>query len=705
MSRRITRSRSRSPSRKRDTTRSRKDSRRKERSSKRTREDSHERSSQWKTRSSRRGGSDAREKSIVTKKAREEKEFLTVGPDSHVFSMLDLIFVVGKHLVALREGSLLPLDVYELRRSMASYFEGPHKLRFNTVCNINALCAILKYFHLGKSTELVKDNEKLATDQKDKQSDKKGESEADSTTETDEVTDSHVYVDIDENSDAGNTSAHNDATTDKDDISTPLSTYLQSIAEVADQSFRELEVQTPLINIDIKDGILFVQDVKSMQMKRLLFKNRRKQRVFDLRDALMIDTVLEAQSSVGDGYQDLRTDSQQSSVVDGEKPSKSGPQRDSHASVTSDIDGSAIDASSNVDTTVQDDLGRELVLPKGNQRRKFDAESYDMDGLYKVIYQNTALELAFVSQFQQKDQSGFREVCQFGNRADCRMKNPMAFACKKVHFKRIILPNTLVQLGDCSYLDTCRHIETCRFVHYQVESDTIPRASIDMVSKGQWICCDVRKLDFSIFNPYVSVVMADPPWDIHMDLPYGTMKDSEMRHLQVQNIHNEGLLFLWVTGRTLEVGRECMELWGYRQLDELVWVKTNQLQRIIRTGRTGHWINHSKEHCLIGIKGNPVINRFVDCDVVVSEVRETSRKPDEIYGLIERVAPGALKLEIFGRSHNVRNNWITLGNQLDGYKLTHPEIKRRYEDFLAKSEANAATTTGETPMVQQDAAA
>lgn len=50
----------------------------------------------------------------------------------------------------------------------------------------------------------------------------------------------------------------------------------------------------------------------------------------------------------------------------------------------------------------------------------------------------------------------------------------------------------------------------------------------------------------------------------------------------------------------MELGRECMALWGYEYIDELVWVKTNQLQRIIRTGRTGHWLNHGKEHCLVG---------------------------------------------------------------------------------------------------------
>ena len=48
------------------------------------------------------------------------------------------------------------------------------------------------------------------------------------------------------------------------------------------------------------------------------------------------------------------------------------------------------------------------------------------------------------------------------------------------------------------------------------------------------------------------------------------------------------------------------------------------------------------------------VNRGIDTDVVVSEVRETSRKPDEVYELIERMCPGGRKVEIFGRKHNTR---------------------------------------------------
>lgn len=43
-----------------------------------------------------------------------------------------------------------------------------------------------------------------------------------------------------------------------------------------------------------------------------------------------------------------------------------------------------------------------------------------------------------------------------------------------------------------------------------------------------------------------SVIMADPPWDIHMELPYGTMADEEMRRLDIPSLQDDGYIFLWV---------------------------------------------------------------------------------------------------------------------------------------------------------------
>lgn len=86
-----------------------------------------------------------------------------------------------------------------------------------------------------------------------------------------------------------------------------------------------------------------------------------------------------------------------------------------------------------------------------------------------------------------------------------------------------------------------------------------------------------------------------------------------------------------------------------------------------------------QEHCLVGAKGNlKGVNRGLDCDVIVSEVRATSHKPDEIYGIIERLSPGMRKIELFGRPHNIQPNWVTLGNQVDGVKLMDPEVVRAF---------------------------
>jgi mRNA m6A methyltransferase catalytic subunit len=58
-------------------------------------------------------------------------------------------------------------------------------------------------------------------------------------------------------------------------------------------------------------------------------------------------------------------------------------------------------------------------------------------------------------------------------------------------------------------------------------------------------------------------------------------------------------------------------------------------------------------------------------------VRETSRKPDELYSLLERLSPGTRKLEIFARQHNCQPGWVGLGNQLDGVRILDPDMKVR----------------------------
>lgn len=313
--------------------------------------------------------------------------------------------------------------------------------------------------------------------------------------------------------------------------------------------------------------------------------------------------------------------------------------------------------------------------------------------LLDILAKPTARESARVEQFRTAGGSAIREHCPHLTKDDCRRANNAPVACPRLHFVRIIRNHTDVSLGNCSYLDTCRNMHTCKYVHYKPDPEPdVPgqpgaaevarlRASVpkylQALQDPQWINCDVRRFDMTVLGKF-GVIMADPPWEIHQDLPYGTMKDDEMVNLNVGCLQDEGVIFVWVTGRAMELARECLAKWGYKRVDELIWVKTNQLQRLIRTGRTGHWLNHSKEHCLVGIKGNPQLNRYVDTDVVVAEVRETSRKPDEMYSLLERLSPGTRKLEIFARSHNCKPGWVGLGNQLRTVNIIEPEVRQRF---------------------------
>lgn len=251
----------------------------------------------------------------------------------------------------------------------------------------------------------------------------------------------------------------------------------------------------------------------------------------------------------------------------------------------------------------------------------------------------------------------------------------------KTHYLPLITNYTDVHLGNCSYLDTCHKLKNCRYVHYFTMHPTQPKNKEqekptlaldytigechDSVSKkvmpAQWINCDVRHLSFSILGKFAAII-SDPAWDIHMALPYGTCKDTELLSLPMKELQDEGIICLWVTGRSIEIGRKALALWGYTVCDEVIWIKTNQLNRTIVTGRTGHWLNHSKEHLLIGVKGNPIwLNRKIDVDFIVSGTRETLRKPDELYEIVERiVGKHARKLEIFGRDNNIRPGWVSM---------------------------------------------
>jgi len=70
---------------------------------------------------------------------------------------------------------------------------------------------------------------------------------------------------------------------------------------------------------------------------------------------------------------------------------------------------------------------------------------------------------------------------------------------------------------------------------------------LQALGQPQWITCDIRTFDMKVLGKF-GVIMADPPWEIHQDLPYGTMADDEMRKMNIKVLQDDGVIFLWVTG-------------------------------------------------------------------------------------------------------------------------------------------------------------
>ena len=64
------------------------------------------------------------------------------------------------------------------------------------------------------------------------------------------------------------------------------------------------------------------------------------------------------------------------------------------------------------------------------------------------------------------------------------------------------------------------------------------------------------------------------------------------------------------------------------------------------------------EHCLLAVRGRPLVMLKSESTALLGKVRDHSRKPVEFYRLVERLCPGS-KLELFAREH--RHGWHSWG--------------------------------------------
>ena len=86
--------------------------------------------------------------------------------------------------------------------------------------------------------------------------------------------------------------------------------------------------------------------------------------------------------------------------------------------------------------------------------------------------------------------------------------------------------------------------------------------------------------------------------------------------------------FLWCgSAEGLSEGRKCLRAWGFRRCEDICWIKTNKKDPgNVKYMEPKSLLQHTKEHCLMGIKGTvrrstdfDFIHANVDLDIIITE--------------------------------------------------------------------------------------
>ena len=113
-----------------------------------------------------------------------------------------------------------------------------------------------------------------------------------------------------------------------------------------------------------------------------------------------------------------------------------------------------------------------------------------------------------------------------------------------------------------------------------------------------------------------------------------------------------------------------MKAWGFSYKSNIAWHKLRKDGGSDRRG-VGFYFRNVTKLVLFGVRGKNARTLQpgrTQVNLIGARKREHSRKPDELYPIIEACSPGP-RLELFARG--ARPSWTVWGNQADaGYKPT-----------------------------------
>jgi N6-adenosine-specific RNA methylase IME4 len=171
-------------------------------------------------------------------------------------------------------------------------------------------------------------------------------------------------------------------------------------------------------------------------------------------------------------------------------------------------------------------------------------------------------------------------------------------------------------------------------------------------------------------------LLADPPWQFinrtgkvapeHRRLSrYNTLDLDAICALPVASVAAATAhLYLWVPNALLPEGLRVMQSWGFQYKSNVIWHKVRKDGGPDGRG-VGFYFRNVTEILLFGTRGKNARTLpagRTQVNFLATRKREHSRKPDEMFQIIEACSPGP-RLELFARG--TRPGWTVWGNQAD----------------------------------------
>jgi N6-adenosine-specific RNA methylase IME4 len=183
-------------------------------------------------------------------------------------------------------------------------------------------------------------------------------------------------------------------------------------------------------------------------------------------------------------------------------------------------------------------------------------------------------------------------------------------------------------------------------------------------------------------------ILADPPWrfinrtgkvapEHRRLLRYETMSWKEIAALPVADLAaDQSHCYLWSPNTMVPDALRILEEWGFAYKTMIVWHKVRKDGGSDGRG-VGFYFRNVTETVLFGIRGGlrtlPPARSQVN--LLATRKREHSRKPDELYSIIEACSPGPF-LELFARYP--QDGWTVWGNEADAEIIPRGRQHRGY---------------------------